>query len=299
MVYDLIVIGLGPAGISACIYAKRSGLNILAFEKRAPGGLINTTNLVENYPGYSKIDGPSLAFNMFKHLKDLEVPIKMEEVVKIEKNDNIVITTKNNSYETKTLIIGTGRSPRKPDIEDFNKFEGKGISYCAICDASLYKNKDVCVLGSGDSAFEETLYLSKLCKSVTIVSRSNEIKASDHLQDEVALLKNVKILKNTNIKKLFGENKLEGAILTNEEILNFDALFIYIGFVPISSLFKDVNLKMDKNYILVNNKCETSIPGIFACGDIIKKDLYQIVTATSEGAIAASSVLNYINENVK
>ena len=287
-IYDCIIVGSGIAGMSSAIYLKRANKDILLLEGYIPGGQINNTSNVENYPGFTKIDGPSLVTNLQEQINSMEIPLKYEKVNDINKEDNFIVETNKEKYLTKNIILATGRTPNKLGIED--EFIGKGVSYCALCDGNLYKDEEVVVVGGGNSAFEESLYLSKICKKVTILNRSDKLKASMILQEEVSKKENIEVIYNCSIEKINSENNKIISVLTNKEIINCTGIFIYIGLTPNLDY---INLDLDKenNYIIVDNKMKTNIEGIYACGDIIKKDVYQIITAASEGAIAATSII--------
>lgn len=284
--YDAIIIGSGIAGITCAIYLKRANKNILLLEGNIPGGQINNTSNVENYPGFTKIDGPSLVENLMKQIEENNIELKYEKVLDIK--DNYKVITNKNEYLTDYVVLATGRIPNKLGIEE--KYIGKGVSYCALCDGQLYKNKDVIVVGGGNSAFEESLYLSNICNSVSIIVRSN-IKASDILKKEVNLRKNIKVYLNEEITNINEENdKIVSVNLKNNE-LKCDGIFIYIGLTPNIDYLKSLNINLENNYILVNEKLETNLKNIYACGDVIKKNTYQIITAAGEGAIVASNII--------
>ncbi len=287
MIYDVIIIGLGPAGISASIYAARAGLNVAAINFLTPGGIVNESFIVENYPGFISIKGPELAYKFFEHFNSYDIPLFNEEVIDIKKEENIKVITNKNVYESKRLIICSGRKPKKLNILEEEKYIGKGISYCSICDGNLYKNKDIVVIGGGNSALENALYLSNIASNVTILVRSNQFRGTQSLIEEVENKKNINILFETNIKELITENDIIKGIKTNKDDISCDGIFVHIGFEPSINILKSLDIKMDNNYIIVDKNMETNIKGIYACGDIIKKDLYQIVTAVSEGAQAA------------
>lgn len=292
MIYDVVIIGLGAAGLSASIYAKRSGLNVAVINFSTPGGIIGESSIVENYPGFKSISGPDLAFNFFEHFNSLDVPLFNEEVVDVIDGDIKKVITKNNEYSAKKVIICSGRKPRKLGLENEDKFFGRGISYCTLCDGNLYKDKTVCVVGGGNSALESINYLSDICKKVYLLVRSNRIIADESLVQRAKCLDNVEILLETKIENfLINDEKIIG-VKTNNSELEVDGIFVNIGFEPSINILKSLDIKMDKNYIIVDKNMETSIKGIYACGDIIKKDLYQLVTAVSEGAIAATSIYN-------
>ena len=292
MIYDVIIIGLGAAGLSASIYAKRSGLNVAVINFSTPGGIISESSIVENYPGFKSISGPDLAFNFFEHFNSLDVPLFNEEVIDIIDGDIKKVITKNNEYNTKKVIICSGRKPRKLGLENEDKFFGRGISYCTLCDGNLYKDKTVCVVGGGNSALESINYLSDICKKVYLLVRSNKIIADASLVENAKIKDNVEILLETRIENfVINDEKIVG-VRTNNNELEVNGVFVNIGYEPSIGILNSLKLEMDKNYIIVDKNMETSVKGIYACGDIIKKDLYQLVTAVSEGAIAATSVYN-------
>lgn len=288
--FDCIIIGAGISGCTAAIYLKRAGLNILMLEKKAIGGQIINTSEIENYPTITSTDGFTFSENLKKQIKNLNIEIKYEEVLDIKNNDVKEVVTKNNTYLTKNIIIATGRIPRKLDLENENNLLGKGISYCATCDGFFYKNKNVAILGGGNSALEAAIYLSKICNNVTIINRSEKLRADYELINEVKNLNNIKIIYNEQIKELKENNGYLDSLILNNQILKVDGLFIYIGLIPTLPFIKSIDLNLDNGYIVVDSKMKTNIDGIYACGDIIKKDLYQIITAASEGAIAASNI---------
>lgn len=288
--FDCIIIGAGISGCTAAIYLKRAGLNILMLEKKAIGGQIINTSEIENYPTIISTDGFTFSENLKKQIKNLNIEIKYEEVLDIKNNDVKEVITKNNTYLTKNIIIATGRIPRKLELDNENTLLGKGISYCATCDGFFYKNKDVAILGGGNSALEAAIYLSKMCNNVTIINRSEKLRADYELINEVKDLKNIQIIYNEQIKELKENNGYLDSLILNNQKLKVDGLFIYIGLIPTLPFIKSINLNLDNGYIVVDSKMKTNIDGIYACGDIIKKDLYQIITAASEGAIAASNI---------
>lgn len=295
MIYDVIIIGLGASGVAASIYAKRSGLNVCVINYGVPGGIIGTSSIVENYPGFKSISGMDLSIKFFEHFNSLDVPLYNEEVINIKSGLDIEVVTKNNSYRAKNIIICSGRKPKKLGLVEEDKYIGKGVSYCATCDGALYKDKNVIVVGGGNSALENSLYLSNITSSVTILVRKDKLIASKKLIDEVSKKDNIKIEYETFIESINGEEVVNG-VKTNKGIINTSAIFINIGYEPSISILKELNLTMDNNYIVVDKDMRTSNPHIYAAGDIIKKDLYQLVTAISEGAIAANSVRNNMNK---
>ena len=287
-IYDCIIVGSGIAGMSSAIYLKRANKDILLLESYIPGGQINNTSNVENYPGFTKIDGPTLVMNLHDQINSMEIPLKYEKVININKEDSFIVETNKEKYLTRNVILATGRTPNKLGIED--EFVGKGVSYCALCDGNLYKNEEVVVVGGGNSAFEESLYLSKVCKKVTILNRSDKLKASIILQEEVSKKNNIEVIYNCSIKKINSLDNKIVSVSTNKGDIDCTGIFIYIGLTP-NIDYINLDLEKENNYIVVDNKMQTNIKGIYACGDIIKKDVYQIITAASEGAIAATSII--------
>lgn len=286
--YDLIIIGMGPSGMSAALYAKRSNLNTLILEKNSPGGLVNTTNKIDNYLGIPDVTGPELAYKMFKHVSEMNIPFKIEEVNNVVKEKDLFkVTTNKSEYTTKSVIVSSGRSPKKTPFEE--KVSNLKLSRCAICDAPLYKDKDVVVLGGGDSAVEESIYLSNISKSVKIISRS-EIKGK--LKSELESCSNIEVIENANIEDIKFDDDIYKLIVNGKEIIA-NGVFSYIGFTTSTGYLENLGVNMENGYIITSDG-STNIAGLYACGDIIKKSLYQIVTAVSEGAKCAVLANNYI-----
>ena len=295
--FDCIIIGAGVAGMTSAIYLKRSGINVGILEKNFIGGQINKTYTIKNYPGFKEIDGPTLAFSMGEQLKELDIPIIYEDVVDIINTDDYkIVKTSKKEYYTKTVIIATGKKERSLGLNHEKELIGRGISWCATCDGNFFKGKYVAVVGGGNTAMEDALYLSNICKKVYIINRSANFRADSILLNQVKTKENIEIMINSVVKTLIPKNDvLQGIILNNGVEMFIDGLFVAIGSDPNVDFLKNLNLDLENNYILVKENMETSIPGIFACGDVIKKDLYQIITAASDGAIAANSVKNYLN----
>lgn len=279
--FDCAVIGAGIAGMTAAIYLKRANLNVVIIDKDAPGGLLNKVASIENYPGFSKISGPDLAFKAYTQIQELGIEYKYGNVLKISDH---IITTDLEEITANKIIIATGRTPKK--ITDQEKYEN--LSYCALCDANLYKNKVVAVVGGGNSALEESLYLADICKQIIIINRSDNLKADEIIQNKIKGQSNIILELNSSITKINAKDNIIYQIETTTGNFDIDALFSYIGYEPSTSFLE--NIKMENNYIIVNDKMQTNINYIYACGDIIKKDVYQISTAVGEGATAAISV---------
>ena len=295
--YDAIVIGAGPAGLTAAIYLKRANKNVLVLESNYVGGQIVNANNIENYPACPNISGYEFANNLLKQIKELGAIIKYEEVLSI-KNSKIktVITTKG-EYNTKTIIIATGEDVRKLGFED--KYIGKGVSYCATCDGNFYKGKTVAIVGGGNTALDDALYLADIAKKVYLIHRRNEFRADQKTIDLLKKKNNIKYVLNSNITKINGKDSIESIeVVSDKKTMEFkvDGLFIAIGHNPNSKIFKDI-VNIDNNgYIKGTNVCHTNKIGIFVAGDVRRKDLRQLVTATSDGAIAATEAIKYLNK---
>ncbi len=291
MIYDLIVVGMGPAGVSAAIYAKRAGLNVLCLDKAMIGGYVNYIDRVENYAGMI-MSGPDLAFNFYEHIKELDIEVINKEVLSVIDDNVKKVITNDNEYLCKNVLIATGRVPRKLDLENEDELEGKGISHCALCDGSFYKGKVVAVVGGGDSALQETLYLSNLCEKVYLIHRRDEFKVTGSLLDKIQEKDNVVRIMNTSISALgMEEGRLNSILLDSGDELEVDGLFVYVGFVPGTKFANELGITDENGYIIVDKHFETKIKGIYAVGDIIKKDIYQISTAVGDGAEAAINII--------
>lgn len=286
---DLIIVGMGCAGMSAGIYAKNSGLDTLILESTAPGGLLNKINIVDNYIGFDDATGPELSKIMADHTISNGVNYKIERVLNIkDKTDYKEVTTTKGVYKTKAIIIATGRKARTANVEGEKELTGRGISNCALCDGKLFKNKDIVVLGGGNSAFEEAVYLAKLVKSIKILVRS-EITANEELQEACKEIPNIKIITNKYVTKFNGKDRLESVDTNDGENIKCDGAFVYYGYEADTAYLKDLGILNDRGYIEVDSHMRTKAKFIYACGDTIAKDVYQIATAVSEGAIAALS----------
>ena len=298
--FDCIIIGAGISGMTAAIYLKRYGYNVVLIEKSTYGGQMNQISIIENYPGCDRIDGYTLSQNIYKQVKSLNVPIIYDNVISvIDNNLEKKVLTKDNEYQAKVVILALGRERKMLGLPNEKSLIGSGISFCATCDVAFFKDEDVCVVGGGNSALEEALCLSKFCKNVTIINRSSVLRADAILANKVKRTNNINILYNSVIETLNKENgQLKSIILKNGEEIKTKGLFIYIGLESNLSFLDNLDLQIDNNSIIVSSLMETNIKGIYACGDCIKKSLYQLVTASSEGAIAASSASKYLRENI-
>ena len=287
---DAIIVGSGIAGMTCAIYLKRGGLNPLIIEEGTPGGQLNKINIIENYPGFVKTDGPTLGAEVYNQVNELNVEYLYDKVTKVDlsKENKIIYTAGGKELTCKYLIIATGRLSKKL-FNDDDRYAGKGISYCALCDGNLYKGLDVAVAGGGNSAMEEALYLSDICKSVTMIIRGDTFRGDQSLIDDINNKKNIKCVYNSNITEYNIENgKLTKVFLDTGDKLDVSGLFISIGSVPSADIF-DVN--KEKGFIIVDNECMTNIDNVYACGDVIKKNVYQLTTATGEGTTVAYSII--------
>lgn len=291
--FDCVIIGAGVAGMTSALYLKRAGINVLIIEKNYVGGQINKTYTIQNYPGFLEIDGPTLALAIEEQIKKLEVPIIYEEVLDIINNQTYKqVVTNKKKINTKSVIIATGKQERKLGLEGEKELIGHGISYCATCDGALFKDQTVAVVGSGNTAMEDVIYLSNICSKVYLINRSDSFKKADQiLYNQVSNKNNVEILLTRVIDKLVvDDGKLVEIDLNDKTKLKVNGLFVAIGSIPNLNFISNIDLETENGYIVVDNNMKTSVDGTYACGDIIKKDLYQIVTAASDGAIAANSV---------
>lgn len=295
MKYDVIVIGGGPAGISASIYSSRFGFNTLLISENI-GGLLSEAPFIENYPGFLKTTGIELAEKLREHaLKEL-VEIREDRVTEIEKGFKVKTNT-GKIYECNALILALGSTKRKLDIPNEEKFVGKGISYCSICDGPLFRDKVVGVVGGANSAVISAINLSNYCKKVYIIYRKDKLRAEDVVVKRAKKIKNIDYIFNANPTKLEGDKFLKKVHLDNKQVLELDGLFIEIGTIPSSIIADQLGVKLDKEgYIVVDEKMATNIPGVFAAGDITtgSNKIWQVTTAVGEGTVAANSVKNYL-----
>ena len=299
--YDIIIIGAGPAGLTSAIYARRNNKKVLILEAKSYGGqIINTLN-IENYPGIDKISGFDFATRLYKQVQKLGAEIKYEKAIEIKNyDDRKEVLTLNNIYETKTVIIATGSKNKSLGIDGEKDLVGRGISYCATCDGALYRRKDVAIVGGGNVALDDAIYMSNIANKVYLIHRKSKFKAEDTLIEKVKSIDNIEIITNSNLVSINGKDKLESIVLINKDdqkrIIEVSGLFVAIGRTPENDIFKKI-INLDKSgYIIADEDCKTDVEGIFVAGDTRTKELRQIVTATSDGAIAASEAIKYINK---
>mgnify|MGYP005796823385 FL=1 len=283
--YDIIIIGMGISGITAGIYAKRSNKKVLIIDKGMPGGLLNSIDMISNYPGLIDIKGPDFAQILLEQVKSMDIPFVLEEVTKLDlSSDELIVTTTNQEYKAKKIILAMGRKPKYLGLDNEKDLLGRGLSTCAMCDANFYKNKTIAVVGTGNSALQEALYLAKIVDKIYLINRRDGFRGEEMLVDEVKNNSKIEIIYNANIKKMQEKDgKLESIILDNGENLNVAGVFIYIGYRPATE-FVPKEILDEQGYVVVDEKLETPIKNVYAIGDVIKKDVYQLVTATSDGA---------------
>ena len=292
--YDIIIVGAGPAGLTAAIYALRAKKKVLIFEAKSYGGQITTASLVENYPGFEAISGFDFATNLYNQVLKLGGEIKFETVLKIENRNINIVTTKKGEYEAKSIILATGADKKKLNIAKEEMFTGRGISYCATCDGNFFKNKVVAIIGDRNSALEDALYLSDIAFKVYLINKGDSFESSYDL-NELKEKDNVEFIYNSNIVKLNGENRLESIDIANTngetKTLEIDGLFVAVGQEPKNQIFSNVIDLDDAGYIKTEDGVHTSRPRIYVAGDARPKMLRQLVTATSDGAIAATTAI--------
>jgi len=297
--YDLIIVGAGPAGLTAALYAGRSRLKILMLEKIGVGGRILLTEVIENFPGFAGgIHTADLIKRMQEQVANLGVNIALEEVLEIDCKSKS-IKTNAVAYSADTIIIATGAHPRKLGVLGEDKLIGRGVSYCATCDGPLYRDKIVVIVGGGNAMAEEALYLTRFAKSVNIIHRRNELRASPILQEKLKENKKISFSLSSVITQISGSVKVESIKIkdlntSQERAIKCDGVFIYVGYIPDTSFVKD-KLKLDENgFIITGQDMATSQEGVFACGDCRSKTLYQVITACGDGAVAADSAYKYL-----
>ena len=299
--YDMIIIGSGPAGLTAAIYATRAKLNALVIEENyVSGGQIINTYEVENYPGFNTISGFDLAEKFKSHADSLGAQFVTESVNKVELTGDVKkVYTDDNTYEARTVIIAGGATHRKLGCPGEEELAGYGVSYCATCDGAFYKGRDVAVMGGGNTAVEDAIFLTRLVNKVYLIHRRNELRADKALQDKLFAAENVEMVWDSVIDRIEGESKVERVITKNvkdssERTLEVAGVFVAVGIVPISELYKGQVETDGAGYIVAGEDCVTSVPGVFAAGDIRTKGLRQIVTAAADGANAVNSAQAYL-----
>jgi len=300
-VYDVAIIGAGPAGMTAAIYASRANLDTLMLERGVPGGQVADTEDIENYPGFETIKGQELSTKMFDHAKKFGAEYAYGNVQEvIDHGDYKEIDAGSKSYRAKAVIITTGAIYKKLGTPGEEELTGRGVSYCAVCDGAFFKEREIVVIGGGDSAVEEGIYLTRFADKVTIIHRRDELRAQKIIQNRAFDNDKIEFIWDTVVESI---NEVDGKVgnlsLKNVKTgatseFDTEGVFVYIGMVPLNDPFKSLNILNEEGYITTNENMETSIPGIFAAGDIREKELRQVVTATGDGSIAAEQAIKYL-----
>ena len=301
-IYDVVIIGAGPAGMTAAVYASRANLKTVMLERGMPGGQMANTEEVENFPGFDFITGPELSTKMFEHSQKFGAEYKYGDIKSVEIDGDIkILKTGTEDIRTKTVIIATGAEYKKVGVDGEDTLGGRGVSYCAVCDGAFFKEKELVVIGGGDSAVEEGVFLTKFASKVTIVHRRDELRAQKILQDRAFKNDKIDFIWDTEIQAINGDSRVESVTLLdkkNGSIYDFEAdgVFVYVGMKPLTAPFESLGILNDLGYVNANDEMETPIPGIFAAGDVRDKTLRQIVTATGDGSIAAQNAQHYIEK---
>lgn len=302
--YDTIIIGAGPAGMTAALYAARSNLKVALIEGGLPGGQMNNTSDIENYPGYANISGPELAEKMFEPLENLGVEHLYGLVENIEDHGDVKkVITDDEEFETRTVIVATGSKHRLLGVPGEEELNSRGVSYCAVCDGAFFRDQDLLVVGGGDSAVEEAIFLTQFAKTVTIVHRRDELRAQKVLQDRAFANEKINFIWDSVVKEIKGENRVESVVIENVKTNqvtehSFGGVFIYVGLDPVSEFTKDLKIQDESGWIVTDDHMKTSVAGVFAVGDVRQKDLRQVTTAVGDGAIAGQEAYKYITEHI-
>ncbi|WP_223701352.1 thioredoxin-disulfide reductase [Sutcliffiella deserti] len=305
-IYDVVIIGAGPAGMTAAVYTSRANLSTLMIERGMPGGQMANTEEVENYPGFDHILGPELSTKMFDHAKKFGAEYAYGDVKEVvDGKEYKTIHAGSKSYKARSVIISSGAEYKKIGVPGEKELSGRGVSYCAVCDGAFFKGKELVVVGGGDSAVEEGVYLTRFASKVTIVHRRDELRAQKILQDRAFDNDKIDFIWNHTVKEINEtDGKVGSATLVStengeEQEFKTDGVFIYVGMLPLTKPFLNLGITNDMGYIETNDRMETKVPGIYAAGDIREKTLRQIVTATGDGSIAAQSAQHYVEELVE
>lgn len=302
-IYDVIIIGAGPAGMTAAVYTSRANLSTLMLERGIPGGQMANTEEIENYPGFETILGPDLSTKMFEHAKAFGAEYAYGDVTELIDEGNFkTIKSGNKEYRARAIIITTGAEYRKMGIPGEKELTGRGVSYCAVCDGAFFKQKNIVVIGGGDSAVEEGAYLTRFADKVTIIHRRDELRAQKILQDRAFANEKIDFIWNSTVKQVnekdgkIGSVTLVSTVDGTETVMDTEGMFVYIGMDPLTAPFKSLGILDEHGYIVTNEEMETKVPGIYAAGDVRQKMLRQVVTATGDGSIAAQACQKYIEE---
>lgn len=299
--YDVIVIGAGPGGMTGALYASRANLSVLMLDRGIYGGQMNNTAAIENYPGFKSVLGPDLAKDMYDGSTQFGAEFAYGSVESIEDHgDHKVVKTDDGDYSAKAVIVATGSEYKKLGVPGEDEFGGRGVSYCAVCDGAFFKNREVIVVGGGDSAIEEGIYLAGLASKVTIVVRRDQLRAQKIIQDRAFANEKIEFVWNTNVTAVLGdEMKVTGVATKNNQTgetgeLAASGVFIYVGTLPMTDAFKGLGILDEAGWIKTDDHMATAVPGIFAIGDVRQKDLRQITTAVGDGGIAGQEAFSYL-----
>ncbi len=301
MIYDILIIGSGPAGVTASIYAARSNKKVLVFEKEAFGGLITHSPKIENYPGFNSISGLDLADKFIAQAMDLGVNFEFDNILEVKKEDNtFVLVGENNTYFGRSVIIATGSKHRTLGLENEEKLTGHGISYCAVCDGPFFTGGDVVIVGGGNSAQQEAVLLSGYCKSVTMVQNLDKLTGEASGIELINKTENINVLCNKKVVELIGAEKLEGIVIEDvntleKQVLNTDGVFVAIGHMANNEPFKNI-CSLDEFGFIISDECMTNVDGLYVAGDCRQKKIRQISTAISDGTLAAVMAISYLDK---
>lgn len=304
-IYDVAIIGAGPAGMTAAVYASRASLETVMIERGIPGGQMVNTEAIENYPGYESILGPDLSNKMFEHAKSFGAEYAYGDVTNVlDGEDYKTIIMGSKELKTRTIIIATGAEYRHLNVPGELELTGRGVSYCAVCDGPFFRNKELVVVGGGDSAVEESIYLTKFASKVTIVHRRDTLRAQKIIQQRAFDNEKIDFIWNSTIESVneidgkFGSVTIKNVLDGTTSDLPASGLFVFVGLDPLTKPFKTLGILNEKGYVLTNENMETTVPGIFAAGDVREKHLRQVVTATGDGSIAAQFAQHYIETKI-
>lgn len=293
MTYDIIIVGAGPAGLTAAIYARRANKSVLVIERALYGGQMATIGEVENYPGFENIQGAELSQIFYSQAKKLGVKFVRDVMLALQE-DGLLVHCKKADYRAKSVILSLGSTTRELNVDGEKQFVGQGVSYCATCDGNFFKNKDVAIVGGGDSAIATALYLKPICKSVKLISKYSSLKMKAYTDQIFKRLEGVEFIYNEEVEKIKGNNSVESLVLTSGRDVKVDGVFVTIGRKP-ETQFLAETIKLDnRGYIVTDELMHTSCEGVFACGDVTTAAVKQIVTAAAGGAIAATEAIKYV-----
>ncbi|AMA71784.1 MULTISPECIES: thioredoxin-disulfide reductase [Aneurinibacillus] len=301
-IYDVIIAGAGPAGMTAAVYTSRANMSTLMIERGIPGGQMANTEEIENYPGFESILGPDLSTKMFEHAKKFGAEYQYGDIKEIvDGYPYKVVKVGDKEFKAKSVIVATGAEHRELGVPGEKEFSGRGVSYCAVCDGAFFRGKELVVVGGGDSAVEEGVFLTRFATKVTIIHRRDQLRAQKILQKRAFENEKIQFIWDTEVKEIRGDGTVKSVLLHNKKTgeeteFKTDGVFIYVGMDPLSSAVKNLGITNEAGYIETDERMATRVPGIFAAGDVREKTLRQVVTATGDGADAALSAQHYVEE---